>query len=188
MLVGRGVNPCPFSPTAADAVGPDATPDRLLRGINRIFRAALSAQSEEELAKLCLSVAEAITGAAFSFMGEFDRVGERLNDLSVSAACSATSSPWTIRLSRAANGAAHPRHLRPRPDRRGDADRERSRPNHPDRIGLPPGHPPLHRLPGRAAEARWRDDRDDRPWQFTAARPRAMPRRWRCWPPRSSTR
>lgn len=67
------------------------TPDQTVRteilvldGINRIFREALSAASEEELGQLCLAVAEDLTSATFSFMGEIDAGTGRLDDLVVS--------------------------------------------------------------------------------------------------------
>jgi len=58
--------------------------DAALEGINRILRGALTARSEDELARICLAVAEEVTGAAFSFLGELDFEAGQLDGLSVS--------------------------------------------------------------------------------------------------------
>jgi signal transduction histidine kinase/DNA-binding response OmpR family regulator len=47
----------------------------LLMGINRMLRNAITCETEENLAKTCLSVAEELTGSAFGFVGEINRKG-----------------------------------------------------------------------------------------------------------------
>lgn len=42
----------------------------ILEAINRVFRETISGQTEEELARTCLRVAEELTGSKFGFMGE----------------------------------------------------------------------------------------------------------------------
>jgi len=47
----------------------------LLEGINRVLREAITCETEEELAKTCLTVAEDLTGSKFGFVGEIDENG-----------------------------------------------------------------------------------------------------------------
>lgn len=56
----------------------------VLQGINRILHEALDVTSEADLGRLCLTVVEDVTGAAFGFMGELNAVGDRLHDLALS--------------------------------------------------------------------------------------------------------
>ncbi len=44
--------------------------NKVLMGVNKIFKEALSTNSEAELGRLCLSVAEEITESKFGFIGE----------------------------------------------------------------------------------------------------------------------
>jgi len=47
----------------------------LLDGINRVFRRALTCETEYEVGSICLAVAEELTGSKFSFMGELNPEG-----------------------------------------------------------------------------------------------------------------
>jgi len=47
----------------------------LLTAIIRIFRETMAAQTEEEVAQVCLKVAEDLTGSAFGFIGELNAEG-----------------------------------------------------------------------------------------------------------------
>jgi len=47
----------------------------LLKAIVRIFRETMSCQSEEEVAQVCLKVAEDLTGSAYGFIGELNDQG-----------------------------------------------------------------------------------------------------------------
>jgi signal transduction histidine kinase/CheY-like chemotaxis protein len=47
----------------------------LLEGMNRVLREAITCETEEELAKTCLTVAEDLTGSSFGFIGEIDEKG-----------------------------------------------------------------------------------------------------------------
>src|SRR5208283_805776 len=47
----------------------------LLEGINRVLREAITCETEEELAKTCLTVAEDLTGSKFGFIGEIGENG-----------------------------------------------------------------------------------------------------------------
>ncbi len=55
----------------------------ILDGLNRIFREALACQTEEQLGRACLSVAEGITGSKFGFIAEIGS-GGRLESISIS--------------------------------------------------------------------------------------------------------
>ncbi len=47
----------------------------LLLGINRVLHEALTAESDEDVAKICLGVAEELTASKFGFIGELDEKG-----------------------------------------------------------------------------------------------------------------
>jgi PAS domain S-box-containing protein len=151
MLKRRVSDVPPPSPSASiEADDRRLTEERLrrsnlvLEGINRIFHVALSQPSEEEWRKLCLAVAEDVSGAAFSFMGEVDHAAQRLGDLTISdrgwaafaiedPAFPLGRTPTGLRLA-GLNGrviADETSVIANDPD------------NHPDRIGVPRGHPPL---------------------------------------------
>ena len=121
----------------------------VLEGINRIFSEALSAHSIEALGQMCLRVAEDITGAAFSFMGEVNDANGRLDDLAISergwAAFTADDPRWPdgrLPMGLHVNGL----HGRVILDDASLISNDPSR--HPDRIGIPAGHPPLRSFLG----------------------------------------
>ncbi|PZQ59891.1 MAG: hypothetical protein DI544_10250 [Sphingomonas taxi] len=131
-----------------------ARKNAVLQGINRIFHEALAASSEEALGRLCLAVAEDLTGASFGFMGELNAAGDRLNDLAVSdrgrAAFAAT---WPDGAPDAAPTDMVVHGLYGRTLRDDCSVIVNDPATHPDRIGTPAGHPgldsfmgvPLHR-------------------------------------------
>ena len=47
----------------------------ILKGINKVFREALTCETEEELARTCLAVAEELTDSKFGFIGEVNEAG-----------------------------------------------------------------------------------------------------------------
>ncbi|MEH3036359.1 MAG: GAF domain-containing protein [Sphingomonas adhaesiva] len=116
----------------------------VLEGINRIFREALTAPSVEALGQVCLRVAEDVTGAAFSFMGEVNDESGRLEDVAISergwGAFTADDPRWPdgrLPVGLHVNG-LHGRVILD------DASLITNDPGqHPDRIGTPRGHPPL---------------------------------------------
>lgn len=55
----------------------------VLQGVNRIFREALQGETEEELAKTCLSIAEDLTESEFGFICEVNQRG-RLDTIAIS--------------------------------------------------------------------------------------------------------
>ena len=52
-----------------------ATQTAVLQAINDMFREALTCETEEQLGKICLGVAEQLTGSKFGFVGELNAVG-----------------------------------------------------------------------------------------------------------------
>ncbi|MGK6322237.1 sensor histidine kinase [Sphingomonas sp. DT-51] len=126
-----------------------ARKNAVLEGINRIFHEALTAPTLEALGRVCLRVAEDVTGAAFSFMGEVDPVTGLLDEIAISErgwrAFEAAESDWPA--GQVPSGLTihglYGRVLR------GDkALIFNDAAGHPDRIGLPAGHPPLDNFLG----------------------------------------
>ncbi|CAO4175196.1 Blue-light-activated histidine kinase [Methylorubrum populi] len=116
----------------------------ILEGINRIFREAFTAPTEEELGRACLAVAESVTDSAFSFMGEINQETGRLDELSIS------DRGWDHF---AMEGPAYAKGKAPRGLKirglfahvllDGTSLIANDPPSHPDWIGPPKGHPPL---------------------------------------------
>jgi PAS domain S-box-containing protein len=116
----------------------------LLSGIARIFGEALKCQTEEELGRICLSVAEEVTGSAFGFIGEINRETGKLNDIAISdpgwEACRMPAPeghgrkvPFGFRIHGIYGRVLH--------DGKGFFTNDPR--SHPDSIGTPQGHPPL---------------------------------------------
>jgi PAS domain S-box-containing protein len=114
----------------------------LLAGINRISETVVGSASDEEFGTVCLAVAEKLTGSPISFLGEIGSDG-LFHDIAVSNAA------WeACSLQRHDDRRRHPRNfhihgiygsalLNGTPVLTNDPG------SHPDRIGLPPGHPRL---------------------------------------------
>ncbi len=129
-------------PQKQGAVAPSFAQAPIVEGINRIYAAALSSKTEEELGEICLEVAEGLTQSDFGFIGELGLNG-RLYDITIS------NPGWDACRIADAQG-----HRRPVGDfaihgiygrvlRDGRSLFTNDPANHPDSIGLPPGHPPL---------------------------------------------
>lgn len=120
---------------------------RVLEGINTIFKEALTCDTEMQLGRACLAVAEAITDSEFAFIGEVNTDG-CLEDIAIS------DSGW--RACRIANPNGHGKlqtnmkihGLYGRVMKQATAFFSNDPANHPDRIGLPPGHPQLNAFLG----------------------------------------
>ena len=121
--------------------------DRILRqtavlnGINKVIREALTCESEEEVARTCLAVAQELTGSAFGFIGEVNAAG-RFDTITLSdpgwSVCTLpeTEAPRLIRdmVIRGIWGKVL----------EDEAPHVTNDPaSHPDRVGTPEGHPPL---------------------------------------------
>lgn len=63
--------------------GLPALEQRVLESINRVFRERLRCETEEQLGKTCLAVAQELTGASFGFIGEVNGHG-RFDTLALS--------------------------------------------------------------------------------------------------------
>lgn len=121
-----------------------ARKNAVLQAINRIFHEALGASSEEALGRLCLAVAEDVTGASFSFMAELTDEGDKLHDLAISDRAWAVfrrAWPDEAPLKVPTHLELHGLYGRVIAD---DASLIANEPRtHPDSIGIPHGHPPL---------------------------------------------
>ena len=113
----------------------------LLNGINEIFKGALTCETDEELAKICLRVAEEVTGSKFGFIDEIGQ-DSLLHDIAIDMGwepCSMYDKtghrrpPGDFKL--------HGIYGRVLLDRKSFYTNDPS--SHPDSIGTPDGHPPL---------------------------------------------
>jgi PAS domain S-box-containing protein len=119
-----------------------ARQNAILNGINRIFREALTCETEEDLGRTCLAVAEEISGSKFGFIGEINPATGLLDDIAICdpgfAACKV---PGQEKLVLPKN--IHIRGLYGRVLLDGKSLIANDPARHPDRIGVPEGHPPI---------------------------------------------
>ena len=116
----------------------------VLGAINRVFREALACESEMDVCRACLAVAEEITGSAFGFIGEVDDAG-RYDVLALSrtgwTACDIPEAEALAALQGMEVRGIWGRAVRDRkPLFTNDAT------SHPDSVGTPEGHPTIHRF------------------------------------------
>jgi PAS domain S-box-containing protein len=113
----------------------------VLEGINRILNAALTCETQEDLGTACLDVAEKITQSKFGFVGQINEKG--LEDIAISNpgwdACKIIDAAGHRRPP--GSFAIHGIYGRVLSD--GMSLFTNDPVHHPDRIGIPPGHPPL---------------------------------------------
>jgi signal transduction histidine kinase len=114
----------------------------LLQGMVRLFRETPECKSEEEVAQLCLSMAEALSGSAISFLGELNQEGS-FDTLTLSAAgwaaCPMASPEAAELLRNMPNHGINPIGLR-----EGRSWFINDPAAHPASVGTPPGHPYIH--------------------------------------------
>jgi PAS domain S-box-containing protein len=118
----------------------------LLSGIAGIFHEALTFQTEEELGEVCLRVAEEITESRFGFIGEIK--GQHLEHIAIS------NPGWDACAELDPHGRREPPgkfelhgiYGRVLLDGKGLFTNDPT--HHPDRVGLPVGHPPLESFLG----------------------------------------
>ncbi len=114
----------------------------ILKGIKKIFESALTCDTEEELGRACLEVAEEVTGSKFGFIGHLGADGF-LHDISISdpgwELCTMYDKTGHRRLPN--NFKVHGLYGRVVMD--GKCFFTNDPASHPDSIGLPEGHPPL---------------------------------------------
>ena len=118
----------------------------LLEGINRVLREAIRCETEQELADKCLTVAQELTLSQFGFVNELNATG--------TMDCLALTNPgWDACKMPHAEAAVllkdmPLRGIQATPIRTGESVIVNAPASHPDWVGLPKGHPPLHRFLG----------------------------------------
>ncbi len=114
----------------------------VVEGINRILQEALGCDTEEELGRTCLAVAEEVTRSKFGFIGEIDAEG-RLEDIAIS------DPGWDA--CRMRNPTGHGEAMAKLAKKglyasvllTGKGFYTNDPASHPDIVGAPKGHPPL---------------------------------------------
>jgi PAS domain S-box-containing protein len=113
----------------------------ILQGINRVLLEALTCETEEDLGRACLAVAEDLTGSKLGFIGEINQAG-LLDDIAISdLGWSACKIPGTADRALPRNLHIHGIYGRVLKD--GQSVIANDLAAHPDRVGTPEGHPPL---------------------------------------------
>ena len=119
----------------------------ILAGINRIFQEALSSHTEADLGRICLAVAEEITGSRFGCLGEIGADG-RFDYVAVSdpgwGACNMSDLPSRHKLDVALE--IHGIYGRVLKDGKGFFTNDPA--SHSDCFGLPPSNPPIEAFLG----------------------------------------
>ncbi|NPV89932.1 MAG: sigma 54-interacting transcriptional regulator [Firmicutes bacterium] len=118
----------------------------VLNGINRIFNEALTCENEETLGKVCLNVAQELTRSRFGFIGELNPDGFLNIVVSDAGMDACAAAPESGRLVYDKYFKAHGIYGQVMLDGKtlfaNDLD------SHPDRTGLPEGHPPVRAFLG----------------------------------------
>ncbi len=118
--------------------------ERGINGHRGIFREVLTCQTKEDLYRACLAVAEEMTQSKFGFLGEINRETGKLDSIAMS------DPGWDACQVQALSGQGkslpvgleiHGIYGRVLLDGKSLLTNDPS--SHPDRIGTPPGHPPL---------------------------------------------
>jgi len=118
----------------------------LIGATNHVFREALFCETEADVARICLSVAEELTNSEFGFIGEVNPSG-RFDTIGISdpgwSACRMPGSNASLAIKdmeiRGIWGAVL----------KSECAQIVNQPaSHPDRVGLPEGHPPIHTFLG----------------------------------------
>ncbi|MBN1546494.1 MAG: GAF domain-containing protein, partial [Syntrophaceae bacterium] len=116
---------------------------RLTRAINKVFREALTCETVEDLAKTALRVAEELTGSNFGWIGEINAAG-LMDTIAISnpgwEACDIVVSDAKNFIKDMPLRGIDRSTLREGKSRIVNADQIGT---HPDRIGMPQGHPPI---------------------------------------------
>ena len=113
----------------------------MLEARNQILRLTLASQTEEELGRACLAVAEKLTQSRFGFIGEIDALG-KVDAIAISDRGWVSSGAREADLRQVPTGfEIHGIYGRVVLDGKGFYTNDPAL--HPDRIGTPEGHPPL---------------------------------------------
>jgi PAS domain S-box-containing protein len=113
----------------------------LLAGISRILHEALTCESEQELGRTCLAVAEELTESRLSFIGEI-KASRRLGEIAISD-CGWSACRLQGHEGRPSSKDMDIHGLYGRVVLSNQGFFTNDPAAHPDSIGLPPGHPPL---------------------------------------------
>ena len=113
-----------------------------LAAINRVLELGLGQYTEEEMCQTCLGVVEQATESQVSFICEIGSDG-LLHNLSISNPAWDACNMYDPRGQRKPAGSFHVRGVYGRVFTDGASLMVNDPSSHPDRIGLPPGHPPL---------------------------------------------
>ncbi len=116
----------------------------VLAGIARILQEALTCQTEEDLGRVCLSVAEEVTQSKFAFIAEINGQSGKLDDIAIS------DPGWEACRMQEQRGHGNRipfgfeiRGIYGRVLLDGKGFFTNDPPSHPDSVGIPVGHPPL---------------------------------------------
>ncbi|HEY6100361.1 MAG TPA: GAF domain-containing sensor histidine kinase [Anaeromyxobacter sp.] len=116
----------------------------IVAAIARIFREALLCETEEDLGRICLRIVEEVTQSRFGFVAELNRETGLLDDVAMTdpgwEACRMGVAPGETRRLPVAIPV---RGLYGRVVLDGKGFYTNDPASHPDRIGTPPGHPPI---------------------------------------------
>jgi PAS domain S-box-containing protein len=113
----------------------------VLEAINKVFQETLICETEEEVARTCLAVAESLTGSKFGFIGEVNEAG-RFDTIALS------DPGWHACRIPKSNAVAMVRDMEirgiwGRAINSGESLIVNDPPAHPDSVGTPEGHPAL---------------------------------------------
>ena len=114
----------------------------ILDGINRVFREALACDTEEQLGRFCLTVAETMTQSASGFIGKIGADGA-LHDIAISDPGRDLCAMFNKSGHRRAPADFKLHGLYGRVLRTREAFYTNDPGSHPDRVGTPEGHPRL---------------------------------------------
>jgi len=118
----------------------------VLEGINRVFRETLTCETDADVARTCLAVAEELTGSRFGFVGKVKRDGRfdtfALSDPGWEACRMAESKALRLLKDMEIRG------FWGRAIKEGESQIVNDPGSDPDRLGLPEGHPPITRFLG----------------------------------------
>jgi PAS domain S-box-containing protein len=118
----------------------------VLKVINKVFKEALLCESEAELAKTCLTLAEKLTNSKFGFYGEINEEGLFDTLALTDPGWDACRIPDTDAEKMLVNMKSHGIYGAVL---KGGTSRIVNNPDsHPDKVGLPEGHPPLNTFLG----------------------------------------
>ena len=114
----------------------------ILSAINRVFRERINCRTEEELGETCLAVAEELTGSKFGFFGELNAAG-LFDTIAISNpgwdACEMPDAEARQAILNMPISGIDRATLR-----EGESRIVNDLTGHPDSVGIPEGHPPMH--------------------------------------------